>query len=415
MQQFHLLSFEGPDDYSRAGGLSTRIEGLFEALVEAGIETHLWFVGDPDLPGHARDRTGFLHRWCQWISQHHRNGVYDGETGKALDYARSLPPRLVEDTLGPHLMAGGQAVVLAEEWHTVEAVLHLDWLLKRLGLRERVSILWNANQTRNLHRVDWDRLRKAAMITTVSRYMKHSMAELGIDAVVIPNGLGSDVLQRPDPEAVRAVRRALKRRVVLTKIARFDPDKRWPFAIDCVVSLKARGLRPILIARGGSEAYGTQVIDRARALDLGVVERSMERPGVTGLLEALQRIEHADVLNLCSELDPEARRVLFRASDAVLANSMREPFGLVGLEAMAAGGLACTGCSGEDYAIPGRNALVLQTDDPHEFVTLYRPLGTDASLIRSIRRAARATARDFAWKRIIMSELMPRAQLARSA
>jgi hypothetical protein len=49
--QFHLLSFEGPDPYSRAGGLASRISGLAEALEEAGFETHLWFVGDPDLPG----------------------------------------------------------------------------------------------------------------------------------------------------------------------------------------------------------------------------------------------------------------------------------------------------------------------------------------------------------------------------
>lgn len=31
--QFHLLSFEGPDAYSRVGGLATRVDGLIQALV----------------------------------------------------------------------------------------------------------------------------------------------------------------------------------------------------------------------------------------------------------------------------------------------------------------------------------------------------------------------------------------------
>lgn len=58
--QFHILSFEGPDGYARAGGIATRITGLSEALAEAGFETHLWFVGDPHLPGHEKAGAAFL-------------------------------------------------------------------------------------------------------------------------------------------------------------------------------------------------------------------------------------------------------------------------------------------------------------------------------------------------------------------
>jgi len=39
--QFHLLSFEGPDGYSRAGGIASRIEGLARTLAGLGFETHL--------------------------------------------------------------------------------------------------------------------------------------------------------------------------------------------------------------------------------------------------------------------------------------------------------------------------------------------------------------------------------------
>ena len=113
--QFHILSFEGPDEYARAGGIASRITGLSEALAEAGFETHLWFVGDPPLPGYETRGQLQLHRWCQWISLYHPAGVYDGEDGKRADYAASLPPFLLREVLLPHLQCGRQAVVLDDE------------------------------------------------------------------------------------------------------------------------------------------------------------------------------------------------------------------------------------------------------------------------------------------------------------
>ena len=98
----------------------------------------------------------------------------------------------------------------------------------------------------------------------------------------------------------------------------------------------------------------------------------------------------------------------------MLANSSHEPFGLVGLETMAAGGIACTGISGEDYAMHGRNALVLQTSDPREFVGLFQSLKADPARTESIRRAARTTAKHYAWPEVIERLLLPRLDLLRS-
>ena len=105
--QFHLLSFEGPDAYARAGGIATRVSGLAQALAEADFDTHLWFIGDPALPGHETQESLHLHRWCQWISRYHPAGVYDGEEGKRLDYADSLPPFLLREMLWSRLQQGG--------------------------------------------------------------------------------------------------------------------------------------------------------------------------------------------------------------------------------------------------------------------------------------------------------------------
>ena len=205
LMRFHVMSFEGPDAYSRAGGIATRVCGLTENLAKRGFRTHLWFVGDPDLSGNEERSDVELHRWCQWISRYHPGGVYDGEEAKRRDYASSLPPYILEKDLLPCLRAGERAVVLAEEWHTVDAVLHLDSLLRTAALRDRVNIFWNANNTFGFDRIDWKRLEQAAVITTVSRYMKQLMRANGVDAMVIHNGLGADAFLEPDPVAVCAI------------------------------------------------------------------------------------------------------------------------------------------------------------------------------------------------------------------
>jgi glycosyltransferase involved in cell wall biosynthesis len=411
--QFHVLSFEGPDSYSRAGGLATRVDGLTQSLAVAGHEVHAWFVGDPDAPDVESRGSLTLHRWCQGISRYQRDGVYAGENEKEADYANELPRRLFDQVLCPALARGQRGVILAEEWQTVGAVLHLDRLLRESCLRDRVTILWNANNTFGFAGIDWRALRGAARITTVSRYMKHRMRESGIDALVIPNGLAADAFAAVDQPAVIALRRRFRDRLLLTKMARWDPDKAWLAAMETAAALKRRGWRPLLVARGGGSDYGDVVLDTARRLGLRVADREAA-PGPSGLVDALRDADENDIMNLSSHVDADARRVLFRASDAVLANSSHEPFGLVGLETMAAGGVACTGCSGEDYAVPGQNALVLETADPREFIELYERLRRRPVDQLSLRRAGRLTARRYAWPEIIERVLLPRIELEHS-
>jgi glycosyltransferase involved in cell wall biosynthesis len=274
-------------------------------------------------------------------------------------------------------------------------------------------MLWNANNVFGFERIDWSRLAEASVITTVSRYMKHSMRSLGIDPIVIPNGLSADAFLPPDRAGVAELQRRLRGRTVIAKVARFDPDKRWLGALEIVAALKRQGHRPLLIARGGAEAHGHEVLAAARALGLHVVDRNGKGSGVHGLLGRLEGLDAVDMVNLQAPVDPESRRVLFRGADAVLANSSHEPFGLVGLETMAAGGIACTGISGEDYAVPGRNALVLQTTDPREFVGLFERLKAHPAEAESIRRAGRKTAKHYAWPEIIERLFLPRLDLLR--
>jgi glycosyltransferase involved in cell wall biosynthesis len=405
--QFHVLSFEGPDPYARIGGLETRVSGLCEALVHAGHETHLWFIGEPGLPGYEVRDGLHLHRFCQWISAYHPKGVYDGEYNKVPDYAASVPPALMRDWLMPQLRQARHAVVMAEEWHTADTILHLDHLLQSSGQRRNVRMFWNANNVFGFDHIDWNRMRGAASVTTVSRYMRQLMQTMNIEAVVLPNGLSPDVYLAPDRSAVQHMRAAFAGRTAITKMARWDPDKNWLGSVRLVAELKRLGHRPLLIARGGREAHGAEVLREMATLGLRVAPRAAD-PGTHELARALSDAERYDVLNVTSHVDPDSRRALFRASDVVLANSTREPFGLVGLETMAAGGIACTGYTGEDYAMSGRNAIVLQTEDPREFVELYHQVRSNPEYESSMRRAGRLTARQYAWPSVIRTALAPR-------
>ena len=78
---------------------------------------------------------------------------------------------------------------------------------------------------------------------------------------------------------------------------------------------------------------------------------------------------------------------------------------------MAAGGLAVTGATGEDYAHAYRNALVVETDDAIELVTELNLIQQRPRLAASIRRRGRATARTYTWEKVI-EQLLLRVEFA---
>src|SRR5579885_3749041 len=112
---FVLLCFEGPDVYSTAGGLGTRVSELSEALATQGYETHLIFIGDPNQPSVEMRVEGrlILKRWSQWVSKYYPNGVYDGEEQKLYDFNESVPYHIYHEIAQP-------AVAERSEEHTSE-------------------------------------------------------------------------------------------------------------------------------------------------------------------------------------------------------------------------------------------------------------------------------------------------------
>ncbi|HEY6539322.1 MAG TPA: glycosyltransferase family 4 protein [Ktedonobacteraceae bacterium] len=404
---FVLLCFEGPDIYSTAGGLGTRVTELSEALAAQGYTTHLIFIGDPSKPAVETRVDGhlILKRWSQWVSKYYLNGVYDGEEQKLYDYNESVPYHIYDEIMRPAVASGKTVVIMGEDWHTAEAMCRTSDLLHWFGVRQKAIMLWNLNSLMSLHRINWGRLNFVTTICTVSKYMKHRMWAYGVNPLVIPNGIPRRHLDPIDTDAATRLHEiALQgdpRRMFLFKIGRFDPDKRWMMAIDAVARLKYSGHPVTLFVRGGIEPHGADVLRHAYNIGLSIRDVVARRPNLEQCLDAMAKAGPADIYNLRFFLPEEFVRTTYHTADATLANSGHEPFGLVALEVMAAEGIAVTGSTGEDYAISLENAIVTETDDPDEIVGYLLYLRRHPDEQERIRKAGCQTARQFLWDQVI--------------
>ncbi len=404
---FVSLCFEGPDTpYSSAGGLGTRVSELTDSLAHEGYETHLVFIGDPALPGVETRVDGklTLHRWSQWISKYYLNGVYDGEEAKLYDMNESVPAYVRYRIIEPAAAQGKMVVVIGEDWHTAELITKISDELYWYGLRDKVILMWNLNSLMSLHRINWGRLNYVATVTTVSRYMKHRMWSFGVNPLVIPNGIPSRLFEPTDTEKVQDLRAIIQAGdpslQFLFKIGRFDPDKRWIMAIEAAARLKYSGKPMRMMIRGGIEPHGGEALSRARHLGLVVKDIEAKRPNVAECLDLVRNAGPADIYNLRFFVPEEFVRICYTASDAVLANSGHEPFGLVGLEVMAAGGVAFTGATGEDYVVSFENAVAVESDDPDEIVGYLYHLSHHPEDSEKIRKTGFVSAKQFTWEAV---------------
>jgi glycosyltransferase involved in cell wall biosynthesis len=111
----------------------------------------------------------------------------------------------------------------------------------------------------------------------------------------------------------------------------------------------------------------------------------------------------APVVHVRAFLEEATLYALYAAADAVLANSGKEPFGLVGLEVMAAGGIAVCGATGEEYAEPFVNAIVCDTGDGRELATYLSALFADPNLGVELRANGAETAARYTWDHALLA------------
>jgi glycosyltransferase involved in cell wall biosynthesis len=408
---FALISMEGPDQYSQAGGLGVRVTQLSRALAATAAPTRAYFVGDPELPAQEVRDGVELCRIGQEISREFPGGVYQGEQLKVSYLEARFPRQLVDGWAALQIEEGRLPVLLFEEWQTANWAQNTFELLSERGLADRCLVLWNANNQFGFERMDWVGLERVAGITTISRHMRLLVGGFGVDPIVIPNGIPAEYLARVDEEGVQSLRLAAGARQVVLKVGRFHRDKRWIQAVRAMGELRAAGVPVRMLVRGSNEHYRDDVMAAARECGLRVEQWKEEVNEVGDLVRALRATPDADLLELIEFLPEELLPVLYASSLAVLANSGFEPFGLVGLEAMAAGGVAVVGGTGEDYARHLHNSLVIETDSPHELAQVIYRVASEPVVSKEIRRAAREMAATYSWPLVVEGDLLPRLPL----
>jgi glycosyltransferase involved in cell wall biosynthesis len=373
-----------------------------------GSDTRLYFVGDPALPATEARESGnlILRRLCQPQSQRFPKHPYDGMWEKLAEWDRTAGAAVLDEVIGPVAASGGRVVILAEEWQTAPALTSLMDEVRRRGHGGRVQAIWNANNTYEFGRIDWARLRGSASIWTVSRAMRQVMSSWGVQAHLMPNGVPGAWLAAPRRADIARLREQFRGRLALVKCARWDRDKGWMETVDAVARLKSLGVNPLLVARGGHEPYGDEVLARAATCGLSVARVQCEGTAES-LAAAVSGGIGADVVLVESYLNDIQRRPLFAAADAVLANSSWEPFGLVGLETMCVGGLAVIGNTGEDYGTPGVDCIGVQSPDAGELARRLAHLAAAPEWAARVRAAARVSARRYEWEPLIEGALLP--------
>lgn len=266
-------------------------------------------------------------------------------------------------TLKEHLR-----VPLVATIHATEAGRHQGWLPGEMN--------------KCIHTVEWWLGREACKVLVCSGYMKWEVSRLlelpasRID--VIPNGVDGR-MWRARPQAVAAARARFSTGGPLVGYAgRLVYEKGVQHLVGAVPRLRARhpGLRVVI---AGDGPYRAELQDEALRLGLGA---SVSFPGFLGV--------------------PELPAVL-AATNATVVPSMYEPFGMVALEAAAAGAPLAVAATGglAEIVEPGVTGVTFPHSNPDALAEAVGRLLSDQLFARQVARRARSmVSRRYGWSHI---------------
>jgi alpha-1,3/alpha-1,6-mannosyltransferase len=228
-----------------------------------------------------------------------------------------------------------------------------------------------------IDRLEVPALRAADRVAVNSRFTGETLARLGLPgAEVVYPGVDVDLYAAlPEPPAGE---------VLLLSIARFDPRKNLALAIDALGRLRER-LAPAIFA-------GVRLV-LAGGFDPGLPE---DHATADALVAHAARLGLAERVELRRSPSDAERLALLAACRAVIFTPPEEHFGLVPVEAMAAGRPVVAAASGGplETVLDGETgALVAPTADA--FAAALVPLVEDRALAARLGRGGRRHAARF--------------------
>lgn len=376
-----MLSWEYPPVL--VGGLGRHVHALAEAMARAGHEVTVLsrHPGDPGVPydevsGGVRivrvpedpSLLTFADDLLAWtMALNHaltRAGLAVCDQGRPdVVHAHDWLVAHAATTLKHHL-----GVPLVATLHATEAGRHQGWLPGPLN--------------RGIHSIEWWLTYEARRVIACSDYMRWEVTrlfELPPEKVdVLPNGVDAAAWQVAPDQVAAARRRWAGDGPLLAYGGRLVHEKGVQDLLAALPRLVRRhpGLR--LVVAGTGPAAAT-LKERARALRLG---RSVRFAGF---------IPDADLA------------ALIAASDCAVVPSRYEPFGLVALEAAAAGTPVAAAAVGglAEIVADGRTGVLFAAGDPAALAAAVDRVLADQVLARRLVRNARAVlAAEHTWAAI---------------
>ena len=372
-----ILSWEYPPLIE--GGLARHVRKLAEGLAATGVDVHVLTRGtelspaDEELGGvrvhrvREPERPAQLDRFLAWVAQMNVDLLAAGvELGDEHSFDLVHGHDWLVAVAGDHLARRFRSPLLVTI-HATEHGRHQGWVEQHPQSHIHGIERWMAN--------------RADGVVVCSRYMQGHVADVfGIEEgpiEVIPNGVEPfEQVDRQDLVALRRGYAADGERLVLL-VGRLVYEKGFQLALEALPGVIER-LDDVRFVVAGSGTHEAEL--RAQAATLGL-DRRGEFLGWVG----------DDVL-----------RGLYRVADLAIVPSIYEPFGLVALEAMAAGCpclVADTG--GLREVVPEERAgLRFRSRDPEALAEAAIRLLSDDDLRRRLVTAATAHVLRFDWDNV---------------
>ncbi|NLC37944.1 MAG: glycosyltransferase family 4 protein [Clostridia bacterium] len=304
-----MLSWEYPP-YS-VGGLARHVEDLAETMVKQNCSVHVLTTGSAELPA-KENRNGVLV---------HRVQAYNLNTPDFLTWVMQLNLAFLERAIEIMSREGLFQIIHAHDW----LVAYCGKALKHAYQRPLVATIHATEAGRNqgLHNeqqryissVEWWLTYEAWRVIVCSQYMFREVRQLfqlpEDKIVVIPNGVRPEKLQKafPDPEIQRMVKAEEE---IIFFIGRLVREKG--------VQVLLHAMPAVLAAR-----------PKSKLIIAGTGPMQEELRSLSDRLGIRSRVYFAGYV------DDIAKNFFYKKARVAVFPSLYEPFGIVALEAMAAG------------------------------------------------------------------------------
>jgi len=371
-----MLSWEYPPHL--VGGLARHVHALSRELVRQGVSVHVLTRSGPGLPAEALEDGVWVHRVTPVM----------GEPADFRLWANHLNFAMLEAGIRLIQRLGSPVIIHAHDWLVAQAARGL----KHLFHAPMVATIHATEHGRNrgihdpgqqyINDVEWwltyEAWRLIVCSESMRREVKHLFGLADDKVAVIPNGID---LPNAAPAPPRAQFAAPGERL-LFQIGRMVPEKGAGVLLEAAAALRQRHDLRLVLA--GTGPYRADLERRAQALGI------------------------ADRVNFAGYVPDSVAQALFSYADVAVVPSIYEPFGIVALEAMAAGApLVASDVGGlSDIVEHGVNGLKAAPGDVQSLTEQIDRLLTDRNLAgRLASNAIRLVRERYSWEGVALATL----------